>query len=64
MATAQLGAEITEDARQRRVPVWSRSQRGFVVNGGIVLDGRDIDDITAFLGALSSDFLAARVARK
>ena len=64
MATAQLGAEITEDARQRRVPVWARSPRGFVVNGGIVLDGRDIDDITAFLGALSSDFLAARVARK
>ncbi|MFD2180685.1 cytochrome-c peroxidase [Rhodoplanes azumiensis] len=61
MATAQLNITISDDSRLRRRPVWSPEDRTFSSVDRIVLDRRDIDDLVAFLHALSSDRLAARV---
>lgn len=63
MTTAQLGAEISDDPLARRVPRWSPEHAAFVGDERMVLGRRDIDDIVAFLHALSSDSLAARLAR-
>lgn len=61
MATAQLNAVISEDSRLRRIPIWSAEHRTFSAVDRLVLGHGDIDDLVAFLGALSSDTLAARV---
>jgi cytochrome c peroxidase len=63
MATAQLGATLSDDAQARRVPRWSPEHAAFVGDERLVLGRRDIDDIVAFLKALSSDTLAARPGR-
>ncbi|MGE5517524.1 MAG: cytochrome-c peroxidase [Bacteroidota bacterium] len=63
MATAQLGAVISDDPLPRRVPQWSAERRQFDTVERLVLSNRDIDDVAAFLNALSSDTLAARVSR-
>ncbi|MBI5163689.1 MAG: c-type cytochrome [Magnetospirillum sp.] len=62
MATAQLNIVLAEDGQQARIPVWSPERRSFSVVSRRVLDRRDVDDIVAFLKALTGDALAARVA--
>lgn len=62
MATAQLNARISEDSHQRHTPQWSAERKIFTSVDRIILDSRDIDDLVAFLTALSSDTLARRPA--
>lgn len=64
MATAQLNAEIGNDARLRRVAAWSLGQGTFTETDRLVLSDGDVDDIVAFLKSLSSDTLAARATRQ
>lgn len=59
MATAQLGAVIGDDPQLRRNPQWSPERRQFDTRDRLVLSNRDIDDLVAFLHALSSDTLLA-----
>lgn len=61
MATSQLNAVISDDPQLRRMPQWSPERRQFDTVERLVLSNRDIDDVAAFLNALSSDTLAARV---
>jgi cytochrome c peroxidase len=60
MATAQLNAEISDDPKARRGFQWSAERRAFTALDRVVLTSGDIDDLAAFLGALTSDRLAAR----
>jgi cytochrome c peroxidase len=64
MATAQLNAEISDDPDRRRVAHWNAAEGRFERIEKRILTNRDVDDIVAFLNALTSDSLAARVARK
>ncbi|MGE5478624.1 MAG: cytochrome-c peroxidase [Bacteroidales bacterium] len=61
MATAQLGATISDDPQMRRTPRWSPERRQFDTLDRLVLSNHDLDDIVAFLNSLSSDTLASRV---
>lgn len=63
MATAQLGATLSDEPQARRVPRWSPEHSAFVGDEHLVLGRGDIDDIVAFLHALSSDTLVARLGR-
>ncbi len=60
MATSQLNAQISDDIAQRRVPMWSADKTGFDVTTRRILSTRDVDDIVAFLGALTSDRFAVQ----
>lgn len=62
MATVQLNAVLTDDPRLGRMAEWSPEAGTLAVYGRRVLSGADIDDIVAFLHALSSPSLAARKA--
>jgi cytochrome c peroxidase len=62
MATSQLGATLSNDPRLRHVPAWSAERSTFDAGDRLVLNDGDVDDIVAFLKALTSDRLAARVA--
>lgn len=63
MATAQLGAEISDAPRRRPLPAWSPGTASFDTIERLVLDRRDVADLAAFLRALTSDRLAALAAR-
>lgn len=60
MATAQLNARISDDLGLRQEPRWSEERKVFETVPRVVLSERDIDDLVAFLQALTSDMLAAR----
>ncbi|MCR6631860.1 MAG: hypothetical protein NVV74_18450 [Magnetospirillum sp.] len=66
MATAQLGAVISDDPAflRRGRPMWSALSQNFTINGPLVLGSGDISDLVAFLHALSSDRLANRAAAR
>jgi cytochrome c peroxidase len=57
MATAQAGAVITNDANASRVAFWSDGGKTLRVHYRRVLTDRGVEDITAFLKALTSDAL-------
>lgn len=63
MATSQLDAVISDDPALRRIPRWSVEQGRFEDMERHVLSSQDVDALVAFLKALTSDRLAARVAR-
>jgi len=60
MAEAQLGRRVGAEATAERSVVWSGSERvmGSIADRGSLSEA-EVDDIVAFLGALSSDRLAA-----
>lgn len=60
MATVQLNAVLTDDVRLGRMEEWSPESGTLAVYGRRRLGGQDIDDIVAFLNALTSPVLAAR----
>jgi cytochrome c peroxidase len=62
MASAQLGATVGS-AAPARTAVWSPSERAFKRVERRTLSDQDVDDIVAFLDALSSDTLTAQTAR-
>lgn len=57
MATAQAGAVLTNDANAGRVGFWSDGGRSLRVHYQRVLTDQGVDDIVAFLKALTSDAL-------
>ena len=61
MAGAQLGVPVGDGTASARTVVWSPEERVFKRSERRVLSERDVDDIVAFLGALSSDRLVAKV---
>jgi cytochrome c peroxidase len=63
MASAQLGVTISNETHPDRVVGWS--PQGKVTNSvdRPILNDRDVNDIVAFLNALSSDELVARIAK-
>ncbi len=63
MATAQLNAVLSDDPLLRRTARWSAAKGGFEETGRHVVSSQDVDDIVAFLKALTSDALAARANR-
>ncbi|HYH17849.1 MAG TPA: cytochrome c peroxidase [Azospirillum sp.] len=64
MAATQLGAVVTDDSRQRTAAIWSPERAAFDTVGRRALSDQDVGDIVAFLGALTSDAVAARLARR
>lgn len=64
MATSQLAAVITDDSRQRTAVIWSPDQAQLDLYSRRSLSEGDVEDIVAFLGALTSESLAARVAAR
>jgi len=64
MATAQLGAEISDSPARRRTPIWSASRGMFEAADRLVLDGQDVNDIVTFLNALSGETLVKRMAER
>lgn len=60
MATAQAGAVITNDANASRVGYWSEGGRSLRVHYQRVLTDQGVDDIVAFLKALTSEALLPR----
>lgn len=60
MAGAQLGATVGDAAGPARTVVWSPAEHAFKRTERRVLSDRDVDDIVAFLDALSSDALKER----
>jgi cytochrome c peroxidase len=63
MASAQLGAAIGPDAGVARRVVWSPAEQAFNRTERRVLSDQDVDDIVAFLNALSSDSLTAQLGK-
>jgi cytochrome c peroxidase len=61
MASAQLGATVGSSV-PARTAVWSPSEHAFKRIERRTLSDRDVDDIVAFLNALSSDTLTAQLA--
>lgn len=62
MASAQLGATVGATAGPARTVVWLPAERTFKREDKRVVSERDVEDIVAFLNALSSDTLVARLA--
>jgi cytochrome c peroxidase len=60
MASAQLGATLGKDKGAVRAVVWSPAERSFKREEKRTVSDRDVEDIVAFLGALTSESLAAR----
>jgi cytochrome c peroxidase len=60
MASAQLGAALGADKGAARSVVWSPAERSFKREEKRVVSDRDVEDIVAFLGALTSDTLTAK----
>lgn len=58
MATAQAGALLSEDAREGKQVRWQAMAARLEIAQPRVLTARDIEDIVAFLHALTSDALA------
>lgn len=59
MATAQLGATVSAVAPPVRSVQWSPDERSFIRTERRALGDREVEDIVAFLNALSSDALVA-----
>ena len=62
MASAQLGAVLVDDDAKRPQPRWNARLHRFEADPRLVLGPADINDLVAFLGALSSDAVTARIA--
>lgn len=60
MATSQLRATLSNEPRPARVIAWLEQGKNLSVVERPTLSDRDVADIVAFLGALSSDEVAAR----
>jgi len=63
MAASQLGASVDGAPQLGRTVFWSPDERSVSKVDRPVLSDADVQDIVAFLGALSSDELARRVSR-
>lgn len=63
MAVTQLNAVVTNDSRQRTTVLWSPEETAFDMVSRRALSDQDVGDIVAFLGALTSDSVAARLAQ-
>lgn len=62
MASAQLGATLGTVQGPLRTVVWSPAERSFQREEKRSLGDRDVEDIVAFLNALTSESLAAKAA--
>ena len=63
MAASQLGATVGDDGRLGRTIFWSPTDQSVSKVDRPVLSDTDVKDLVAFLNALSSDELVARVGR-
>jgi hypothetical protein len=63
MAASQLGAAVGNDARLGRSVFWSPDERSVSKVDRPVLGEADVQDIVAFLRALSGDALLQKVSR-
>jgi cytochrome c peroxidase len=59
MATAQLAATVGNGNPPSRRIEWSAAERAFIRSERRALSDSEVEDIVAFLGALSSDSLVA-----
>lgn len=60
MASAQLGATLGKDKGAARTVVWSPADRSFKREEKRAVSDHDVEDIVAFLNALSSESLVAK----
>jgi cytochrome c peroxidase len=63
MATAQLAAAVGNTKLPLRRSEWSPSERAFIRTERRALNDAEVEDIVAFLGALSSDSLVAAMSK-